>query len=126
MVSYNRVILTGKVATQPKHHYRPDGVPVIQFPLELNDSEEEPKHGGRSLINIVAIGEMAEYKIDHLRNGQHLLVKGRLHQRRWQTPEGKSRTSFEVIATELQAVGETSQIEITKSKNRGEKDEETY
>jgi len=41
MISFNRVILTGRVATPPRCSYRPDGSPVIQFPLEL-DATKDP------------------------------------------------------------------------------------
>jgi single-strand DNA-binding protein len=123
MTSYNRVILTGKVVTSPRLQYRPDGSPVIQFPLELNHSEDQSSPIGRSLINIVAIGKLAKLKFEVLQSGQHLLVKGRLNQRRWQTPEGRKRTCIEVIATDLQAVEETDRT--VKSKDKGEEDEKT-
>ena len=123
MTSYNRVILTGKVVTPPRLQYRPDGSPVIQFPLELNDSEDQSSPIRRSLINIVAIGKLAKFKFELLQSGQHLLVKGRLNQRRWQTPEGRERTRIEVIATDLQALEETDRT--VKSKDKGEEDEKT-
>ena len=119
MTSYNRVILTGKVATSPRRRYRPDGSPVVQFPLELNGSKdpsgqalhrEGKGKGGRSLIDIVAFGELAEFKFDLLQSGQHLLVVGRLNQRQWQTPEGKKRTHTEVIATDLRGIEETNHL----------------
>jgi len=126
MISFNRVILTGRVATPPRWSYRPDGSPVIQFPLELDEtkslSSQEPTHGhkrpapnrpgsepglGRkgsgSLIDIVAIGKLAEFRLD-LQSGQHLLVIGRLNQRSWRTPEGRNRTRTEVIATDLRTI----------------------
>jgi single-stranded DNA-binding protein len=104
MTFLNRVILTGKVATPPRRHYRPDGSPVIQFPLELNESEDSTdeaphrvatrqtldrggsRQRGQNRINIVAIGKLAEFKLDLLQSGQHLMVIGKLSQRRWQTP----------------------------------------
>jgi single-strand DNA-binding protein len=128
MTFLNRVILTGKVVTPPRRHYRPDGSPVIQFPLELNDSEDltgQPLHrdgsgqGGRNRINIVAVGKLAEFKLDLLQSGQHLMVIGKLNQRRWQTPEGKNRTRTEVIATDLRTIEEKNQIQ-QKSKKQGE------
>jgi single-strand DNA-binding protein len=128
MTFLNRVILTGKVVTPPRRHYRPDGSPVIQFPLELNDSEDltgQPLHragsrqGGRNRINIVAVGKLAEFKLDLLQSGQHLMVTGKLNQRRWQTPEGKNRTRTEVIATDLRTIEEKNQIQ-QKSKKQGE------
>ncbi len=109
MTSLNRVILTGKVVTPPRRHYRPDGSPVIQFPLEVNNSEDVPGQGGKNRINIVAIGKLAELKLDLLQSGQHLMVIGKLNQRCWQTPEGKNRTRTEVIATDLRTVREKDQ-----------------
>ena len=127
MTFLNRVILTGKVVTPPRRHYRPDGSPVIQFPLELNDEESptgETLHragtgqGSQNRIDIVAFGKLAEFKLDLLQSGQHLMVTGRLNQRRWQTPEGRNRTRTEVIATALQTIEEKSQTQ--KSKKQGE------
>ena len=109
MTSLNRVILTGKVVTPPRRHYRPDGSPVIQFPLEVNNSEDVPGQGGKNRINIVAIGKLAELKLDLLQSGQYLMVIGKLNQRCWQTPEGKNRTLTEVIATDLRTIEEKDQ-----------------
>jgi single-stranded DNA-binding protein len=55
------------------------------------------------------VGELAEFKLDLLQSGQHLMVVGRLNQRRWQTPEGRNRTCTEVIATALRTIEEKSQ-----------------
>ena len=141
MISYNRVILTGKVANPPRRQYRPDGSPVVQFMLELNHSGnhsgQSPNHErsaqalhphgaghvGGGLINVVAFGKLAEFKTDIFQAGEHLLVIGRLNQRRWQTPEGRHRTLTEVIATGFRRLKETSHI--TDSTERGDKDEET-
>jgi single-strand DNA-binding protein len=126
MTSYNRVILTGKVATLPRRHYRPDGSPVIQFPLELDEVKDLPgreqpqgnrrpalsRAGSGSLIDVVAFGELAEFKLDLLQSGQPLLVVGRLNQRHWQTPEGKKRTRTEVIATDLRRSEELNQTTV--------------
>jgi|GEM_PF-369022 len=124
MTFLNRVILTGKVVTLPRRHYRPDGSVVIQFPLELNDPEDpagQPlnptasRRGGRKRIDIVAFGELAEFQQDLLQSGQHLVVIGSLNQRRWQTPEGRNRTCTEVIATSFQAIGEESRSQTSTS-----------
>ncbi len=123
MTSYNRVVLTGKVATLPRRHYRPDGSAVVQFPLELDDCKDsfgQNRHRdvkgqalndpvSRSLIDVVAFGELAEFDPGSLQSGQHLLVVGRLNPRSWQTPEGRKRTRMEVVATDLRKVEELNQ-----------------
>ena len=118
MTFLNRVILTGKVITPPRRHYRPDGSPVIQFPLELNDSEDLTGRGGRNRIDIVAFGELAEFQHDILHCGQRLMVVGKLNQRCWQTPEGRNRTCTEVIATSLEMIEENNPTQ--KPKKQGE------
>jgi single-strand DNA-binding protein len=132
MISYNRVVLTGRVVNPSRRQYRPDGSPVVQFMLELNHSGDSSGQSlnqgatgqaGQGLINVVAFGKLAEFKLDLLQSGQHLLVVGRLNQRRWQTPEGRHRTLTEVVATDLRRVEETSQT--MDSPERGEEDEET-
>ena len=118
MTFLNHVVLTGKVVTPPRRHYRPDGSPVIQFPLELNGPEDltgRPLNRkgegreGRNRVKIVAVGELAEIKLDLLQSGQHLMVIGRLNQRSWQTTEGRNRTCTEVIATAFRTIEEKSQ-----------------
>jgi single-stranded DNA-binding protein len=64
---------------------------------------KQPASG--DLIQIVAVGKLAEGKLD-LQSGQHLLVIGQLHQRSWKTPEGKNRTRTEVIAMDLRTIDE--------------------
>ncbi len=66
----------------------------------------------RSLIDVVALGELAEFKLDLLQNGQHVLVVGHLNQRHWKTPEGIRRTRTEVVATDLRRVEEIEQTDI--------------
>ncbi|MBM4278636.1 MAG: single-stranded DNA-binding protein [Deltaproteobacteria bacterium] len=120
MTSVNQVILTGKVAKPPQFHHQPDGNPVLQFSLELNDSKnisittpgqglqgKTSKRAGLhpSLIHIVAIGRLAQSRSE-IQSGQRLLVKGSLHQRRWETPDGRYRSRTEVIASELDSVEE--------------------
>jgi len=117
-MTLNRVVLTGKVVTPPRRHFRPDGLPVIQFPLEISDSEDLKDQArsrmsavgsGRNRITIVAVGKLAEFDLDLLQSGQSLMVIGKLNLRSWQTPEGKSRIRTEVIASDLRRIEEKSQ-----------------
>jgi single-strand DNA-binding protein len=112
----NRVMLSGRVSAPPERSFRPDGSQVIQFSLELHDSEDRSSRQGRNIIEIVAFNRVAECELDGIQTGQDLLVEGRLRQRRWQTPEGKTRSRIEVIATDLRIMKgeETSERGKTK------------
>ena len=102
MRTENRVILTGKVHNPPRKYCRPDGSTVVEFLLEWDDLEGQPRQGSRGVIDIVAMGPLAQTEPDRLRSGQPLRVEGRLNQRRWETPDGRYRSRMEVILTDLQ------------------------
>ena len=101
MVCKNHVILTGRVSKPPLRHYRPDGSPVVQFQLEFNHQRDASREESKGRVDIVAIGKLAELDPAFFQCGQSLLVEGRLHQRRWQTPEGRDLSRLEVIATDF-------------------------
>ena len=147
MTVSNQVILVGRIYRPAQRYYRPDGSAVVQFPLELTDSDgagpavprERPgRHLGsgpankgrgratdpvkRNVVHVVAFGELAEIKLDMLQEGQRLRVVGRLNQRQWLTPQGQNRSQIEVIATDLRMPGEDPAPE---DERRGEKDEKT-
>lgn len=104
MVFHNHVILTGRVSKPPLRHHRPDGSPVLQFSLEFNHQENASGEEKKGRVDIVAIGKLAELEPGFPQCGQSLLVEGRLQQRRWQTPEGRDLSRFEVIATHFQKI----------------------
>ena len=110
MTSSNRVILTGRVARPPERRYRPDGSPVIQFPLELNGRTDRTTPSGPGQIHVVAFGELAGVDLELFPKGQGLVVEGQLNQRNWRTPEGRHRTLTEVIATDIRRIEKTNSI----------------
>ncbi len=141
----NQVVLSGKVAKPPQFHHQLDGTPVLQFLLELDESNGSsgtpplqgrqarfPKRAKSSpgLVQIVAKGDLAQSG-SLIQNGQRLLVKGRLQERRWKMPDGRQRSRTEVMAFELCSgeENETNLPQINKGKiisiERGETYEKT-
>lgn len=49
-----------------------------------------------------SFARMGEVSKQHLHKGSRVLVDGRLTQRRWETPEGRKRSKYEVIAHTVQ------------------------
>lgn len=104
MREYNKVILLGNLTRDPDLRYTPTGMPVCEFPLavhhryRLNDEVKEEV----CFIDIVAFGKLGEYSKNFLHKGAQVLVDGRLSQRRWDTPEGKPRSKYEIVANTVQ------------------------
>ncbi|MGH7823800.1 MAG: single-stranded DNA-binding protein [Candidatus Binatia bacterium] len=106
MGEYNKVILLGNLTHEPELRYTPTGTPVCEFSLavhhrhRLDDKIKEEVY----YIDIVAFGQLGERSKSYLRKGSQVLVDGRLTQRRWETPEGKKRSKYEVVANTVQFV----------------------
>jgi single-stranded DNA-binding protein len=96
---------TGQTLSHGKKSPDLNGAGSGSAPNRNNTGPAPKRTASGDLINIVAVGKLAEVKLD-LQSGQHLLVIGQLHQRSWKTPEGKNRTRTEVIAMDLRTIDE--------------------
>jgi single-strand DNA-binding protein len=104
MAGYNKVILMGNLTRDPDLRYIPSGVAVCEFSLAVQQSHK--LHGETKeetcYVDIVVFGRHGEHSRERLRKGSRVLVEGRLTQRRWETPEGRRRSKYEIIASAVQ------------------------
>jgi single-strand DNA-binding protein len=104
MAGYNKVILVGNLTRDPDLRYTPGGIAVCEFSLAVHQISK--LHGETKdevcYVDIVAFGRVGEGSKEHLRKGSRVLVEGRLTQRRWETPEGRRRSKYEIVANAVQ------------------------
>jgi single-strand DNA-binding protein len=99
----NRVILVGRLASDPELHYTPSGSAVAQLRLATNEGEEPEFH------SLSAWSQLAEFAGEYLKKGRLLYVEGRLHWSTWQAADGSSRRSCEVRVSNLQVLDQRPQ-----------------
>jgi len=106
MAGYNKVILMGNLTRDPDLRYIPSGLAVCEFSLavEQNYKVHGETRDETCYVDIVVFGRQGEQSKAHLRKGSRVLVEGRLTQRRWETPEGRKRSKYEIIANAVQFV----------------------
>ena len=93
--SLNRVSLIGRVATEPRLRYTPNGIPVTSFRLATNGTEAVQFH------TIIAWREVADIAAQYLSKGRLVYVGGRLKGRTWQAEDGSPRYALEIVAEEI-------------------------
>jgi len=104
MAEFNRVILIGNLTRDPELRYTSGKLAVCEFPLavhhhyRMNDEFKEEV----CYIDVVSFGRVGEVSKQHLRKGSQVLVDGRLSQGHWETPEGRKKSKYEVIARTVQ------------------------
>ncbi len=99
----NRVLLVGRLASDPELRYTPSGSAVAQLRLATNEGEEPEFH------QLSAWGKLAEFAGSYLKKGRLLYVEGRLHWSSWQATDGNQRRSCEVRVGNLQVLDQRPQ-----------------
>ena len=103
MPSYNRVTLIGRLGRDPDLRTSGDQ-PMARFSLATDRAAARDRQPEPDWHHIVCWGQLAEFAGRYLRTGRLVLVSGRLAYRAWETSDGKTVHSAEVVASELTAL----------------------
>jgi len=95
----NSCILTGNLGADPEIFYSSDGDPVATFNLAFRSSKKKT-----GWIKITCFQKLAEITERHLHKGARIAVVGILDQNKWETDEGVTRTSIQLIANTIEFI----------------------
>lgn len=106
--SVNKVMLIGRLGTDPEVRYTSGGGAVANFSMATNDTWTD-KSGQRQerteWHRIVVWGKTAELCGQYLSKGRQAYIEGRLQTREWTDKEGQKRYTTEVVAQTVQFLG---------------------
>ena len=108
-MDFNRVIMVGRLASDPELKYTPSGIAVTQFRMAVNrPMSAEARTNGQEkqadFFSIVAWRQSAEYAANYLGKGRLVLVEGRLQVREYVTQTGEKRRDTEVVVDNLKSL----------------------
>ena len=112
--SVNKVILIGRVGRDPEVRYTSGGSPVATFSVATDESfksknGEQQQH--TEWHRIVAWSKLAEICGEYLTKGKQVYIEGTIRSRQWEDQSGNKRTSYEIIARNMQMLGSRSDSE---------------
>ena len=109
MASVNKVILLGNLCRDPETRYTPNGDAITSFSIATTETWKD-KGGQRQekteWHNITAYRRLAEIAGEYLKKGSSVYIEGRLQTRKWQDKQGNDRYTTEIIADQLQMLGQ--------------------
>ena len=115
----NKVIVLGNLGADPDARYMPNGNAVTNISVATTDSWKDKESGERQekteWHRVVFFGRLAEIASEYLKKGSQVYVEGRLKTRKWEDKEGNDRWTTEIVANEMQMLGER----ISSSSNTG-------
>ena len=101
----NRVILIGRLATDPELKYTPSGIAVANFVLAVDRYTKDAEGKKEAdFIPIVVWKQSAEFAANYLTKGRMVAVDGRLQIRSWVAQDGTRRKNAEVVAENLKSL----------------------
>ncbi|MFH1576310.1 MAG: single-stranded DNA-binding protein [Candidatus Margulisiibacteriota bacterium] len=107
MANLNRIILVGRLVTDPEQRSTMDGLPMAKFRLAVNRPQN-----GTDFIDIVAWRQVAETCAANLKKDSLALVEGRIQIRSFEDQAGQRRWVTEVVARNVTPLEKSNSKEL--------------
>ncbi len=108
MAGINKVILIGRLGSDPEVRYTPDGTAVANFSIatseEWTDKATNEKKERTEWHRIVAWRRLGEICGEYLSKGKQVYIEGKLQTRSWEK-DGVTRYTTEIVASDVQFLG---------------------
>ncbi|OOF85611.1 single-stranded DNA-binding protein [Rodentibacter ratti] len=109
MAGVNKVIIVGRLGSDPDVRTMPNGDTVANISVATSESWNDRNTGERREVTewhrIVFYRRQAEICGEYLRKGSQVYVEGRLRTRKWQDQNGQERYTTEIQGDVLQMLG---------------------
>ena len=100
----NRVVLIGRLCTDPELKYTASGIAVTSFLIAVDRRPNAQGEREADFVPIVAWRQSAEFASQYLTKGRLIAVDGKLQIRSWVAQDGTRRKSAEVVADDLRVL----------------------
>ncbi len=100
----NKVILIGRLGSDPDVRYMTDGTPIVNFNMATDEpvrSAEGTWEKRAEWHRIVAYRKLAENMANLLSKGRLVYVEGKLQTRQWQDAQGVKHYTTEIVARDI-------------------------
>jgi single-strand DNA-binding protein len=106
MASFNRVILVGNLTRDPELRYIPNGTPVSDIGLAVNDRFKKNDQWVEEVtfVDVTLWGRTAEVANEYLSKGSSVLIEGRLKLHTWEK-DGQKHSKLRVTCDRMQMLG---------------------
>lgn len=114
--SLNKVMLIGNLTRDPELRYTPSGAAVCTFGIATNRyyvASDGQKKEETEFVKIVSWNKLAELCSQLLAKGRKVYVEGRLQTRSWETPDGQSKQTTEVVIDDMRILDSKRDFEGT-------------
>ena len=101
-MAFSKIQIVGNLGRDPELRYTPNGRPVTEFSVAVNQSTKNQQTGewveATDWFRVSIWGDRGERAAENLRKGNRVLVDGRFRTREYEAKDGQKRLSLEITA----------------------------
>jgi len=109
MSGINKIIIVGRLGNAPEMRTMQNGDPVARISVatseEWTDKQTGEKKQNTEWHSVIVFRKLAEIMGQYLKKGSQVYVEGKIRTRKWQDQNGQDRYTTEIIADQLQMLG---------------------
>ena len=113
----NKVVLGGRLTSEPELKTTPSGVSVISFTVAVNRRFSKDGETQADFIRVTAWRQTAEFVSKFFHKGSSICITGSIQTRSWTDNNGTKRYETEVVADEAIFVDSKSESSAQAQKN---------
>lgn len=104
MAGINKVILVGRLGTEPEVKTVSSGQTVARLSLATSETwnKDGQKHERTEWHRVVVWGKLGELCGQYLHKGRQVYIEGKLQTRSWEDQNGQKRYTTEIVAANVQ------------------------
>ena len=103
-LNLNKVILGGRLTSDPELKQTQSGVSVCSFSIAVNRKVAKDQEQKADFINCVSWRKVAEFISNYFHRGSSICIVGNIQTRSWDDKNGNKRYATEVIVDEAMFV----------------------
>ena len=109
--NFNKVIIGGRLTTDPELKTTPSGISVVSFTVAVNRRFGADENGKlpADFFNVTAWRQTAEFVSKYFRKASSICIVGSLQTRNWTDQQGNKRYSVDIVADEANFVDAKSE-----------------
>ena len=108
-MAINKVFIKGNISSEVELKQTQSGTSVCSFNVAVNRFTKDPNEAKADFFTVVAWQQKAEFVSRFFKKGSGIVIVGRLENRDWTDKNGNKRISTEIIAEDIDFVGDKSQ-----------------
>lgn len=120
----NHADFAGNLTRDPELKFTKGGQAVVNLGVAINESYKDKNdewQSSASFVDVAAWGQLAENAAATLKQGDRVVVRGKIKQQTWETDEGDKRSKIEFVADEIAVSLKWATVDGIEKNERDEK-----